>query len=91
MTVADWQRVGTLLWKYGHKLLEGSCRLSQLEFYLNAITVDQILSERSIVERIEPVPALDPFIIIRVNPSETLAVRLPDPHSKVSLFRVSLG
>ena len=68
MTVADWQCVGTLLRKHGHELLEGSCRLSKLKLDLNTITVNQVLSERSIMERIEPIPALDTFIIIGINP-----------------------
>ena len=68
MPVAHRYRVGTLFGKDRRQLLEGSCRLSDCEVDLDPIAVDKVSSERSVVERIKPVPALDAFIIIRVDP-----------------------
>lgn len=90
MTVADRQRVGTLFRKNSHQLLKWPGRLTKLKLDLNSITVDQVLREWSIMEGVKPVPALDAFIVIRVNPGQTLAVRLSNPHGQVGLLRVCL-
>lgn len=78
--------VSTLLRKNSHELFKWSCRLAKLKLKLYSVTINEICCKRSIMERIKPVPALYTFVIIRIHPSKTFAVRLSYSCCQICLF-----
>lgn len=71
--------MGTLLGEHRHQLFERSQWLAHYEVNLDFIALDQVCSEWRVVERIVPIPALTPVIVIGEDPLQALDVRLSDP------------
>ena len=80
--------MSALLRKNSHQLLKGSSWNAQFELNFQPVAIDKVCSERSVVERVKPVPALNSFVIVRVHPRKSFAVRLPYSDCQVVLFFV---
>jgi hypothetical protein len=74
VSIAGRDCVGTLLGEDSHQLFKRPGWLTDFEVNFDSIAVNEVRSEWRIVEGIEPVPALDSFVVVRVDPCETLAV-----------------
>jgi hypothetical protein len=74
VSVAGRDGLDTLFGEYSNQLLKRPGWLTDFEVNLDSIAVDKVRSEWCVVEGIEPVPALDSFVIVRADPCETLAV-----------------
>lgn len=66
--------MSTLFWEHRHKLLKGAQWLAKHKVDFDFVAFDEIGREGSVMERVEPVPALTPLIVVRHYPLEALDV-----------------